>query len=784
MKYKTLKFIGVIIIILSLVAPISAHALGDVVYTNTRLIADNLEYINTISWSSSLGRTESFGVRMTGPGDAYPIVMNGDTIYGTTKISNMVSYAESLGKKVLAIVNTDFFFLEHGGVPIGIVVEDGVYKSSPEGRNAVTIGYDGSVDIISPPTVIITLQNEGGNEETDNAGKTVSLRHLNKPRTDLGGINLFSETYSTVSTRTSTPGWFVRFRIIEGTMSVSGTMMLEVTETLTSDGAIPIGEGNLVMTSADKNELGEDFEKFAVGDIVTLTTTCNNEKLAYAQHASGGGDILVSDGKSTDPEGWTSSLIPRAPRTAFGLKEDGTVICYLVDGRNSEHSVGLTLNELADEMIRQGCVYAVNFDGGGSSAMSVRIPGESRTAVVNRISDGAERGCATYILFVTDTVPGGAARNLGLKNDGVIVLANSSVSLSFVATDSGYMPVRVPGDVQATSYDTGAYLAGTVYTAGSIAGPDVVTLYSPSSGASGKGEIYVITRPTSITALRKGTSASLTSVRIIPGGTLELDVTATYYRRSVISQTHSFTYDVSGNIGEMVSPGVFQAGLAAGQTGKITISAGGRSIDINVEIDGFEDMQNHWAREYAEYLAGAGITIGVTPTEYGPNNLMKRGDYILMLYRAAGFPETDLAVSSFDDVPPDMYYADALAWAKATGIAQSVTGNNFEPQSPISRQDAFTFTYRALDALGKRYEDGSFQDMERFPDAGLVADYAVIPTATLINLTVVEGSDGMLIPEETLTRAQMAKVLAVVLQLPSIETQYEEQEQVQEQAQA
>ena len=777
MKHKTMKLIGVIIIILSLVAPMSAHALGDVVYTNTRLLADNLEYINTISWSSSQGRTESFGIKMTGPGDAYPVVMNGDTIYGTTKISNMVSYAESLGKKVLAIVNTDFFFLEYGGVPIGIVVEDGIYKSSPEGRNAVTIGYDGEVNIISPPTVIITLQNEGGNEETDNAGKTVSLRHLNKPRTDLGGINLFSETFSTVSTRTSTPGWFVRFKILEGEMSVAGTMTLEVTETLTSDGAIPIGEGNLVMTSADKNELDEEFEKFAVGDIVTLTTTCNNEKLTYAQHASGGGDILVSDGKSTDPEGWTSSLIPRAPRTAFGIKEDGTVVCYLVDGRNSEHSVGLTLHELTDEMLRQGCIYAVNFDGGGSSAMSVRIPGESRTAVVNRVSDGSERGCATYILFVTDTVPGGVARNLGLKNDGVIVLADSSVALSFVATDSGYMPTKVPGDIQVTTYDTESQVTGTVYTAGSIAGTDVVTLYSPSSGAFGRGEIYVITRPTSITATRKGTSSPLTSVRINPGGTLELDVTATYYRRSVVSQIHSFTYDVSGNIGEMVSPGVFKAGLAAGQTGTLTISAGGRSLDIKVEINGFEDMQNHWAREYAEFLAGAGITIGVTPTEYGPNNLMKRGDYILMLYRAAGFPATD-STTSFDDVPPDMYYADALAWAKETGVAWSVAGNNFEPQSPISRQDAFTFTYWALDALGKRYEDGSFQDMEKFPDAGLVADYAVIPTETLINLGVVEGSDGMLIPEETLTRAQMAKVLAVVLWLPNTVNQYENQEDI------
>jgi len=803
MRHRSLR-ITAIIIIISLLASATVYAVGDTVYTNSRWLADNLEYTNVISWSASLGRTESFALRMTGPGDAYPIVMNGDTIYGTTKISNMVSYAESLGKNVLAAVNTDFFFMEHGGVPIGIVVEDGIYKSSPGGRNAVTIGYDGSVDIIKPPVITITLLNNGspnsniGNNNDDdygyddgievgdvaendahdgenggepgNAGKKVSFYHLNKPRTDLGGINLFSETFSTVSTRTSTPGWFVRFRILEGSLTVAGAMTLEVTETLTSDGAVPIGNGNLVLTSADANNLGDDFAKFAVGDIVTLTTACNDARLVNAQHATGGGDILVSGGAKTDHATWSPSLMSRAPRTAFGLRDDGSVVSYVIDGRNSNHSVGLTLHELADEMLRQGCVYAVNFDGGGSSAVSVRIPGEKRAAVANKPSDGSERGCATYVLFVTDAMPGGGARNLSLKNDGVIVLAESSVDLAFSATDKGYMPATVPGDVQASPFDAMASVVGARYTAGRMAGTDLLTLYSPSTGATGTGEIYVITRPTSITATRKGSTTPLTSVMLNPGQTLDLSVTATYYRRDVAAQLHSFEFAVSGNIGKMAGPGAFEAGLIVGQKGKITISAGGRSIDIDVAINGFKDMENHWAREYAEFLASTGVTIGVTPTEYGPNLLMKRGDYILMLYRAAGLPEAGEA-GSFDDVPSDMYYADALAWAKQTGIAESLVGNNFEPQSPVSRQDAFTFTYRALGSLNKEHTDGAPEELDRFPDAGELAGYAAIPTATLIKLGVVEGSGGMLIPLETLTRAQMAKVLAVVMQLTDAEGQ-------------
>jgi len=255
-------------------------------------------------------------------------------------------------------------------------------------------------------------------------------------------------------------------------------------------------------------------------------------------------------------------------------------------------------------------------------------------------------------------------------------------------------------------------------------------------------------------------------VRINPGETLELGVIATYYRRTVISQVNSFEFTVTGDIGGMIEPGVFVAGEIPRETGTITISAGGRSIDLRVEIGGFSDMQNHWAREFAEFLASTGITIGVTPSEYGPELLMKRGDYILMLYRAAGEPEIE-DIESFDDVPEDMYYAEAIAWAREMGIAGGLEGNNFEPQSPLSRQQAFTFTYRALSILDKQFASGTAEDLKAFPDADQVEEYAAVPIATLVNLGIVEGSNGLLIPHSTMTRAQMAKVISMVLQMDS-----------------
>ena len=74
----------------------------------------------------------------------------------------------------------------------------------------------------------------------------------------------------------------------------------------------------------------------------------------------------------------------RAPRTALGIKKDGTLLMVVVDGR-SNNSAGLTLAELATYMLRLGAREAVNFDGGGSSVMAIN------GLVVNKPSDGKER---------------------------------------------------------------------------------------------------------------------------------------------------------------------------------------------------------------------------------------------------------------------------------------------------------------------------------------------------------------------------------------------------------
>jgi hypothetical protein len=103
------------------------------------------------------------------------------------------------------------------------------------------------------------------------------------------------------------------------------------------------------------------------------------------QMVSGFG-LLVSDGKPV------AHMLDHdaVPRTVVGIDGEGKKLVLLVaDGRRPDYSVGLTGEQVAQEMIKLGCRSVLNLDGGGSSTMVMRDPSDpSEAKLMNRPSDG------------------------------------------------------------------------------------------------------------------------------------------------------------------------------------------------------------------------------------------------------------------------------------------------------------------------------------------------------------------------------------------------------------
>ncbi len=93
----------------------------------------------------------------------------------------------------------------------------------------------------------------------------------------------------------------------------------------------------------------------------------------------------------TIPSKWASA---REPRTVLGQYPNGDIFFIVVDGRESNNSTGITLEEMQVLLLHLGIMEAFNLDGGGSSAMYYN------GKILNSPSDGSQRKLATNIVVM------------------------------------------------------------------------------------------------------------------------------------------------------------------------------------------------------------------------------------------------------------------------------------------------------------------------------------------------------------------------------------------------
>ncbi len=758
-----------LLLTLILLLPTAYAAAGERKLQTSARIVDGLTYRNTVTVNNG-SRVESFSLELSPNAAARPILVQGSgTVYGAASINKAVSSAQEAGYHVLGAINTDFFSMSTG-VPMGIVIEDGVYKSGTDGENAMAI-VDDAVSIVDVPSVAMSLLNR-------TTGATVVPDNFNKARHNIGGVYLLNEDFSTVSTRSDGSGWYVRMRAVPDVytgqvpqLTVNTSMTLEVTELLVSDQSIVLGPDEYVLTAADQSGREDAYMAFQVGDLVTLTTACSDPVLSAAQWAGGVGDIMVRDGVYTDSSTWTYIKDGRQPRSAMGIKPDGTVVLYAVDGRQSGWSVGLSQMDLAEELLSQGCTTVVNLDGGGSTALSLWVPGQTGPALQNRPSDGRARSCATYLLLVADGRSDYSPRRLALEEDGLTVLTGDSITLpKTVAMDEMLNPISASlRNLNIASLDGLGTVYDGVYTAGWQAGTDELLL--TAGDMEGTAQIHVVDRLTELKVARSGNSSALTSLSVKPGQQVQLTVSGSYWGRTALRNFAPVSVSVQGEVGTVDQNGLFTASQNLSGGGSLTFSAGGLTQTVQVAASYVHDdvVQGHWAYDAVEYCYEKGVCSGISATQFGPDNSMIRGDFMLMLYNAAGRPAVD-APCTFTDVAKEDYYYTALAWAQSRGLASGTGDGQFSPRSQITREQAFSLLYRYLPIIGKSCPDGSLTVLDQFADKDKVAGYAQTAAATLVSQGLASGSAGNLDPQGTLTRAQMASLLYRVLEHTPIQT--------------
>lgn len=475
-------------------------------------------------------------------------------------------------------------------------------------------------------------------------------------------------------------------------------------------GTHTIPNGALVLAS-DNTAYGHMLAKFKVGDSVSFEFT-GNEKFYNVKQAIGCGCIIVKDGnylENTDVYHYKTAN----PRSAVGVTADGRIILFAVDGRQSGVSTGMRLKELAEEMMKAGCVYAANLDGGGSTAMKAYLAFDSKPYTVNKPSDSSERRVANAIVVTNNAKPTGKAAYSYFNKGAQYVLPDSAAPLGYTYyTDENHYYVD-PKNVTTSefSYDAGnnGIVRDGYYYPDGFVGRAVI--YS-NNGDNFRNEA------TAIVSVDRVDSIYLTAggvKEIYVGETVDFDAGAKRNSFDVYCDDESFTWSVSPEYGYIFENGLFFA-TAPGDEIEITASYKGTSgtYKIKVKEPPFADISGHWSATEVCKLYDAGIVVGEM-TENGrmffPNRAYSRNEFCIMLSRIMGLTKAPEKIKALSETQTDSQNS-----AEQSADMMAETALSAQPEESAARPEMNFADTRLI-------PDWAYDSVYALYDRGLLSDF-------------------------------------------------------------
>ncbi len=618
-------------------AAFASQALGTEIHMSTTHLAQGVEYTRQYLWSAAYSdlRTERY-IEYSPNTLVRPVVAYGDSILSKKTLPTLAQSLEAAGQRVIGGINGDYFVVATGE-PLGMVLTDGVLRSSSS--NYYALGFDPTGKaFIGQPELSITATFHGSTYAVSGG--------LNKVRTETGGLVLYTSDFGP-TTKHSSPGidviltpvthrlgqqvsvdlnvlsepnsnpnrsdppnwsdleWLLgpidsadlssenvprgdtTAKTIRDTLvytdvpTVGGRISCTVQQVLSSEKSIDIPAGSLVL-SVNSNSgawLTQALSSLRPGDTVDVDITSPDERWERAVTAIGGLYKLVSNG--IVESGLDAS---QAPRSAVGIRPDGSTVFYTIDGRQSGYSVGASIEQVAQRLVELGCVEAVCMDGGGSTTLGVSRPGEDSFALMNRPSDGSARAVTNALFLVADRNAGGLASRLAISPGDAMILAGSQVELSAISVNNLGQLVNKISPNQVTYMFSGGSVQNGILHAGSQ--PGNYTLTAHAGGLTGDALITVVDTPAEITLYDEVTGVELPAVHLEPGGTLELAAGAFYCNLPLYCSDRDFTWSVSDGVGTIDENGTLKAG-PANATGTITLTSGKTSVSFPVTVSGY-----------------------------------------------------------------------------------------------------------------------------------------------------------------------------------------------------
>ncbi len=219
----------------------------------------------------------------------------------------------------------------------------------------------------------------------------------------------------------------------------------------------------------------------------------------------------------------------------------------------------------------------------------------------------------------------------------------------------------------------------------------------------------------------------------------------------------------SGGSGGGFGGGSFGGGGSTG--GSPSISFGEEAGSTSKSEIAFKDVKSdHWATEYINTCAGAGIVNGYTDGTFLPEKEVTRAEFLAMLVRSMNIKAAANSDISFTDVNGSDWYYDFVMIAASNGIVNGKTASMFKPNDMITREEMAVMTARCIHFANVKPEITNTE--VSFADEEDVSDYAKTSVKELSGYSIINGmGDGKFVPKNNVTRAMAAKIVYEILRI-------------------
>ena len=724
-----------------------SEAYGSEVWLRDTALQNNVTISDNIYWSDYYSQLRhEYYFTYTPGGAASPVVAYGDAVCDRLTTADAARRYEAQGYRVVGAINGDYYDTATG-FPLGIVVSGGELLAASGENYAVGFRADGTVKIGKPTLTMHAVSDTG----------SYDLASINKPRAEQGGVTLMTYDFrSDHTTGASTRGVNAICTILSGTAAIGGELVLLVEELVETDKPVSIAENQVVLTAAATAvpQAKAFMSTLAAGGAVRISFMTEDAGWDDVTEAVGAYYLLVEDGavQTGLPTGY-------APRSAIGVKENGDVVFYTVDGRQTGHSMGASFKVLSERMTELGCVTAVCMDGGGSTTAVASMPDSTSAQVINSPSDKTLRKVSNHVLLLAEMEPYALADHVYLDVDAPAVLVGKSAAVKAALVDENYAPLNLPVTLTASAGE----IVDGMFVAPAEAG--VVTITATAGGMRATRDVLVIDTPDELTVQWEGKSVE--TMTLFPGDTAELTASVIYKHLPLETTAEDFVWTVDEALGT-IENGKLTTGFAEG-SGTITVSMGENSVSIPLALNAdspFADTANHWGATFMAKLYHRGILTGEVKDNLlyaNPDRGVTRAEFAVLLCRYLGLNAEDYASVEVPFTDMDKVGSWAVNQVKAMyalGIVNGVTNSDgtqsFSPQGQLSRAQAVTMMGRAGLVEMQSADLSAFSDVDKIPS------YALEHFQTMVAAGVISGSYGKLDPNGTMTRAAVCKVLSLL----------------------